>query len=216
MKYLIHTLLALGLMATSACQSGGKSQANSTVKNLNKFQMELQKGQDSINKAVETLNALYEEGGDMAEEYAMFCDAVDGVESQRDRVRSVHASLGEERESYVQAWEEGLANIQNASMKEKAMERRDAVVEKFEDLSSSGQETRETFDAWFADISDIKTVLSFDLNPTGVKELDDEIESIGKRAGKINKGLEEFTESIGKLVAALEAAKPPPAEGEKS
>ena len=211
MKYLIQALLGLALLTTVACKSGG-SQASSTVKKLTAFETELTKGKNAINDAVKTLNTLYEPGGDMAEEYDAFAKAVGGVESQRDRVRKTHESLKTEKAAFVAAWEEGLAGIQNASMKERAMERRDAVVKEFEDLSSSGQDTREMFDQWFQDLNDIKTVLSFDLNPTGVKELEDDIESITKRANKINDGIGDFTEAVGNLIDALEAAKPPEPE----
>lgn len=208
------TLLSVALLALGACKSTGTDKASSTVTDLKKLQAELEKGQASIESAVTAMNALSEEGGDMAAEYKAYCDAVDDVESQRDRVRSIRQRLTERREAFLTSWEEGLEGIQNASMKERAMERHQAIAAQFDKLNETGDDTRAEFDKWFSDLTDARTYLEHDLNPSGVASLKNDFSSLTKRAGKINKVVGEFTTKLGDLIEHLEAAKPP--EPEKS
>jgi len=213
MKILSHvTLLSVVLLALGACKSTGTDKASSTVTDLKKLQVELGKGQSSIESTIAAMKALSEDGGDMAAEYKAYCNAVDDVESQRDRVRSIRQRLTERREAFLTSWEEGLEGIQNASMKERAMDRQKAIAAQFDKLNESGDVTRAEFDQWFSDLTDARTYLEHDLNPSGVASLKNDFSSLTKRAGKINKVVEEFNSKLGELIVQLEAAKPPAPE----
>ncbi len=121
MKLLSHaTVLSVALLALGACKSTGTDKASSTVSDLKKLQAELGKGQACIEAAVNAMTALAAEGGNMAAEYEAYSAAVDDVRSQRDRLRSIQERLAERREAFMASWEESLAGIQNASMKERA------------------------------------------------------------------------------------------------
>ena len=210
MKPLLFTLVLL----LGACKaSGGTEKAASTVDDLKSLRTQLAAGKDSIRTAVSRLNVLAEGKGDMAAEYKAFSKAVDGVASQRERVRSVRESLAGRRQEFIASWNEGMAKIQNASMKDRSKERRDAVVAHFDDLRSAGDETRTEFDEWFSDLVDIRTYLEHDLNPTGITSLEDDIESVTKRAGKIDEALDAFVSELDDLIQAIAAAKPPADSG---
>ncbi|MAB78291.1 MAG: hypothetical protein CMJ89_02955 [Planctomycetes bacterium] len=214
MKLLFQApFLSTLLIALASCASVGTDQASSTVSDLKKLQKGLAEGRQAITAAVTTLNQLAADDVDMVAEYKAFAQAVDRLKSKSKSVSSTNERLVSRREAFVASWAKGLAGIQNASMKERATKRHNAMVEKFDYLNSISEKSRSDYNQWFNDIVDVRKYLEFDLNPGGIASVKTYIKSVDKGAGKINQDLDEISSELGQLITNLEATKPPAETG---
>lgn len=213
MKPLASTLLvSLPAIVLGACQSSptGADKASYTVDSLENLRTELSAGSTSIDQAVASFKTLVEEGGDMNAEYTAYSKAVDQVTAQRERVRAIHDSLAAHREAFMASWQEGLTKIQDASLRERATERRDKAIAKFDELRSDGAEIRADFDGWIVRLTDARSYLEHDLNPSGVASLEKQVKPIEKGGAEIQESVEDYVAEIDKLLEAIRAAMPPP------
>jgi hypothetical protein len=106
-----------------------------------------------------------------------------------------------------------MAAIENADLRERGMKRHKEATTRFADLETANAKRGEAFDAWLKSVKELRTYLSNDLNPAGVKSVSGTIKSISSDAEKIKKAANEAIAKLDKAAEAMRAAKPEPAAG---
>lgn len=203
------TVLLASLLFLGACQSTGTEKATSTVDELSKLQAEFSKGRGSIDAAVTALKDLVAEGGDMEAEYEVLGKAIADVGAQRGRVDEIQQHLRERARAFNASWTEGRAQIQDASLKKRAMDRQHATVSKLEKVQSQCDEIATELDDWYGQLEDVHAYLEHDLNASGVDSIKEQVEPIEKTGGEISDELEDLANDLGALIEELEATKSP-------
>jgi chromosome segregation ATPase len=161
-----------------------------------------------------SLAELSEEGGDMKSEFEAFDESVDDLIDHRDRLRSMKAEVDENKEVFTSAWEERLQSIQDEELRQRSVERRNAVVEEFAEVKKVADSAREEFEPWMQKVLDLRTYLESDLNPAGVASVADIMEDISGGSGSLNEKIQTVLAELDRISKAIAAAKPPPAEDE--
>jgi chromosome segregation ATPase len=212
MKPAFHPiLLSLSLCVACSSSPSGIDRAEGTARSMQSLKQALQDAPPKITNVATSLSEITREGGDMKTEFQTFSSHVDSLLTHRETVRTLRANLQANRDEFTNAWEERLSGIKDADLRERAVERRNAVIHKFEELKSSADETRGEFEPWMQSVLDVRTYLESDLNRAGVASVEDRIRAITKEAPSVNESITDIVEELGKIEQAIVAAKPPPA-----
>lgn len=185
------------LFLLSSCASTGTDKASYTVSAMEAIQTQLGKGVQDVDTVVQRMNDLAEAGGNMSQEYQAYSNAVDSMQDQADRIRGLRQDMDAREAAFMKDWETRLTQIQNADIRQRASDRRDQAVQRFDGLESKADAARDVFQPWMKDLTDIRTYLQNDLNPTGV-------ESLGDVFDRINDGADTIKEQVAGLVTELE------------
>jgi chromosome segregation ATPase len=211
MKALARTLpvfaSALALVL-AGCQSSGSDKSASTVSSLDALKESLTALEESVTEVVTSLETLGAGAGDMQAQFKAFAKDVDTVEKRSSKVKSASESLRKQRDAFMSSWEQDLATIENADLRERGMKRHKDAATRFADLDTANAKRAEAFDAWLASVKELRTYLSNDLNPAGIKGVSSTIKSISSDAQKIKKAADDAIAKLDKAAEAMRAAKP--------
>jgi len=209
----ISILLATGcLVLLTGCKATGVDQSEATAQSMRELKQALADAPAKITAVSTSLQDLTKKGADMKAAFATFSKNVDGTIAHRDRVRSLRAQVDANRDTFTQAWEQRTAGIQDASLKQRSLERRDAVLTKFDALKQTADAGKAEFEPWMKLVVDVRTYLENDLNPGGVASVEDKIKEIGNTAASVNTKITTVVSGLDEMAKAIAATKPPPPE----
>jgi ABC-type transporter Mla subunit MlaD len=207
------TLLALGcLVLLTGCKSTGVDQSEETAQSMRDLKQALADAPAKITAVSASLEAIAKNGADMKAAFATFSQNVDTLIAHRDRVRSLRAQVDSNRDTFTQAWEKRTAGIEDASLKTRSLERRDAVLTKFDALKQTADAGKAEFEPWMKLVVDVRTYLENDLNPGGVASVDDKIKEISTTAASVNNKITTVVSGLDDMAKAIGAARPPEPE----
>jgi len=202
------TLVTLaGTLLVFACQSTPKG--TGTANELTAMSAELREASTTMAGVVKTLNAVAKPGADMAKAFSSFEDAADRMTSQESRIRSLRASVETKKTDYLNTWQENIKAINDATLRQRAEQRRDDVVKRLQALGKQGEGLRASYDKWMTDVADVRKYLKTDLNPGGVESAADIIQRVNQGAASLEKGVGDLAGELDKISDAIAAAKPP-------
>ena len=144
----------------------------------------------------------------MAQQYGAYSDAVAAMQAQADTVGGLRQDMEAREADFISDWEQRLGQIQNEDLRQRAAERRDAAVQRFDELESESDVAKSTFDPWMTDITDIQIYLQNDLNPDGVASLADVFERVSENAETIKQEVETIVSRLESMIQAIDAASP--------
>src|SRR5262245_9544576 len=209
----ISTLLALGcLVLLTGCKSTGVDQSEATAQSMRDLKQALADAPTKITAVSSSLQDIAENGADMKAAFATFSQNVDVLIAHRDRVRSLRAEVDANRDTFTQAWEKRTAGIEDASLKQRSMERREAVLTKFDALKQTADAGKAEFEPWMKLVVDVRTYLEHDLNPGGVASVDDKIKEISNTAASVNNKITTVVSGLDDMAKAIAATRPPAPE----
>jgi prefoldin subunit 5 len=200
-------LLAGALVLTLAgCQSSGSDKSASTVSGLDSLKESITALKESVTKTVASLETLGAATGDMQAQFKAFAKDVDTVEKRSSSVKSAGEKVRKQRVAFMSTWEQDLASIENTDLRERGTKRHKEASTRFADLDTANAKRSEAFDAWLKTVKELRTYLSNDLNPAGVKNVSSTIKSITSDAQKINKAADDAIAKLDKVAEAMRAA----------
>ena len=209
----ISILLAIGcLVIPTGCKATGVDQSEATAQSMRELKQALADAPAKITAVSTSLQDLTKKGADMKAAFATFSKNVDATIAHRDRVRSLRAQVDANRDTFTQAWEQRTAGIQDASLKQRSLERRDAVLTKFDALKQTADAGKAEFEPWMKMVVDVRTYLENDLNPGGVASVEDKIKEIGNTAASVNTKITTVVSGLDEMAKAIGAARPPEPE----
>jgi uncharacterized phage infection (PIP) family protein YhgE len=207
------TLLALScLILLTGCKSTGVDQSEATAQSMRDLKQALADAPAKITAVSASLEDVAKNGADMRAAFATFSKNVDATIAHRDLVRSLRAKVDANRDTFTQAWEQRTAGIQDASLKKRSMERRDAVLTKFDALKQTADAGKAEFEPWMKTVVDVRTYLENDLNPGGVASVADKIKEISNTAASVNQKITTVVSGLDDMAKAIAATRPPAPE----
>lgn len=222
-------LIALVPMMHACKSSSSATTASSTVESSKNLQADvdaLNKGVKETATALEALRATTKtEGlinktekvvGDIAAAFKTYADSVDKIEGQRKNVASEGEVFKKQFTTYVTGWEASMSTVENADVRKAADQRRADARKNFDTANTQLAQMQTRLDALLADFVGVRSALQNDLNPDGMKAIDD----VMKRAVKGSEDVEDDLSKVSKTLEAfsqklLASAPPPPAEVKK-
>jgi chromosome segregation ATPase len=220
--------LALSGLLLGACASSGSSgeqKAGKTVTNVEKLAAELttlgtslgtaQASIDQLQGSVETKGVFDREKvatGDLQAAFKGYGNAVDEVRASAKRVTKANESLKASMTAYVQAWEQDLAAVQSASLREASLERRAEAQERFDEVSAEFGELWQRVEAHVAHLGEIELALGADLTPGGIGAIDDDLESAEEANDDLQEDLTDATKRLAAFAESVRANTPPAPE----
>jgi outer membrane murein-binding lipoprotein Lpp len=225
-RRMLATLFAITGLLLGGCASTGSSgqqKANKTVTSVEKLAAELTTlgthlgastaTMDQLQGSVETKGVFSREQvatGDLQAVYKGYGKALADVRSSAKRVTKANESLRASMTAYVQAWEQDLAAVQSASLREASLERRAAAQERFDEVATEFGELWQRVDAHVAHLGEIELALGADLTPAGIDAVEDDPDSAEKTSASLQKDLTAATEKLAAFAESVRASAPPP------
>ena len=130
--------------------------------------------------------------------------------NQREGVRDLAVQLRDgfddmraARQVYIQKWEADLSAIADPQLRQQSVDRRAALRDRFTDLSSDLDDSKQAFRPLLQKLSDLQVYLQNDLTSTGVQQVGGRLESAGAEAealaGKVSADLAKLDSLIDEL-----------------
>jgi chromosome segregation ATPase len=176
---------------------------------MRELKVALEQAPNKVNAVSASLQGIARDGVDMKAAFAQFSRDVDALSSHREHVRSLGSEVKASKAAFSGAWQARLATIHDADLRQRSAERRDTVLAKFGDLSSSVDTAKASFEPWMQKVVDLRTYLESDLNTSGVDHARDKIDEVSSEAESVNQSLAEVVDRLESMSQEIEAAKPP-------
>jgi len=214
MKNLRTSLIAIAIAAlATGCASNGYNKADSTASYLTAAADKLDAGGVQITAATTALKELVEKPqADLKLQLKNYSGAVDKLESLAKSAGSSATKMQQMGAAYFQKWDEQLSAIQNEDIRSQSAERKAAMMKQFEATKASYDAARAAYNPFVANLRDIRTAISTDLNPAGVQAIAKSMDKVNNQAAEVQKTMSELATQFRSLGKALAVPAPPPAE----
>ena len=150
-----------------------------------------------------SLDELTQTQGDMRPVFQRFSDTLDDTEKVAARTRRTGQTIREKQADYFAQWQKESAEITNPQIKAATEARQAEVRTKLSNLSQTGRTAGDLYDPFISDMRDIRTYLSNDLTPGGVKKIQPTIEKARQDGAALLKALDEFNRASADVQASL-------------
>lgn len=213
MKTLTSLLASLALVAViSGCASSGHQRASRTAHTLNNTAERLDRGTNQLDAALTALTQLVETPApDMKPQFSQLNTSINDLESLSRNLGRLSVSIQQQGAAYFQQWDEKLATIQNADIREASTKRKDAVVRQFESVKTSAEDARNKLNPFVADLVDLRTALRIDLTPGGLEAVRPTATRINSKGAAVRDSLAKLAIQFREMSTALSAGVPAPA-----
>lgn len=203
------SIAAFGLsVLLAACQSTGVDESKATVDSLRQVREALSTAEKKIDNVVQSLNTLSKAEGDLSGYWRNYETAVRAVEADSERVAGLREKARASRVEYLEGWQKRSMSIQDADLRKRSEERRDASVRELDELSTEADEARESYSKWMATVNDVRTYLESDLNAAGVASVADKVERITREADSLKGELRSVMAELDQVIEAMAAEAP--------
>jgi len=202
--------LALTLALLSACSSPTTADKGAAAgKNATQAATYVEQGIGELDATLAALKELVlHPAADLAPQYKTFAKNLSNLESTAKEVSAIAAKIDENSKVYFAKWDEQIAAIQNEDIRERGVERREAVAAGFSKLQEEYVEVRDEFKPLLDNLRDVRTVLSTDLTMDGLKSIKGTVEDIADDSGDVRESLQSLGETFKKLGVRLEQKGP--------
>lgn len=189
------TSLAL-LIALSAGCASDRAPAVKAVASLSDTRTELLAGRESVDAAVARLGEIEARPADLRPAYQNFKNAIEAVENRAEAVSDQVADMRERSADYRATWSEENARISDPGLRETADQRRQRVVDQYNEIDRGAQELRPAYDAFVKQLRDIETVLTNDLTYNGVEAARPGFESARSSAADLRQRIDSLVNDL--------------------
>lgn len=206
-------LILLVLVVAAGCQSDGSKTAGKAAERMKELGQTIDAGDKQIDSTMIALNAMRDNPeGDLVAMFNTYRNDLAKLEDLAKKAGKKRDALHDKKDEYFEQWEKSLEQIQSESMREISTERKANVMKAFEEVQVAFDATQTAFDPLLANLQDIRTMLTNDLNSAGVKALDKVIQQANVDAEKTRKTLTGVEASFEELAAQIAPPEKQPEE----
>lgn len=213
MKTLTKGLLSGAVLAVavafSGCSSTGYSKGGDASKGMDKTSQEV----DAIvTQTEETLNCLSNlvnhPAPDLVPQYKAFEKATKKLTSLSGSVDKKATEMKQRADAYFAEWDKGMTNISNPDLRKTSEERRAEVSSAFDEVASSLKKSKDAFDPFLSDLTDIRQVLGLDLTQGGIQAVQKTAKTAIAHGEDLRSALTEAADDIRALAAKMSSQGP--------
>jgi F0F1-type ATP synthase membrane subunit b/b' len=203
--------LLTSLALSSACNSAGHQQADSTGMSMDNLRVAVVALKDKVSAAATSLAGVVEKADiDPKASFEQYNKDVTALTDALEKGESNLKSMRDQGQAYFAEWQKQAATISDPDLKKKAEERREKLSKAIAAVSDAMAEARTELVPYVKTNEDVRTYLKNDLTPEGIKSVADKSKQIGKDSKSIGKKIDEVVEALEKGAPEFKTAKPPP------
>ena len=204
-RWTSHAAVALGLVALVAtgCARTGFDRSANIADTMSKQVTGLQEAKPQVDAMLASLEGLTRAEGDMRPAFKKFSETLGDTEKAAARARKSSQTIREKEAEYFAEWQRQAAEITNPQIKAATQARQAEVKGNLESLSQTGRTAGEAYEPFISNMKDIRTYLSNDLTPGGVKRLEPTIEKARRDGAALQKALDDFNQASQRVQATL-------------
>ena len=204
-RWTSHAAVALGLVALVAtgCARTGFDRSANIADTMSKQVTGLQEAKPQVDAMLASLEGLTRAEGDMRPAFKKFSETLGDTEKAAARARKSSQTLREKEAEYFAEWQRQAAEITNPQIKAATQARQAEVKGNLESLSQTGRTAGEAYEPFISNMKDIRTYLSNDLTPGGVKRLEPTIEKARRDGAALQKALDDFNQASQRVQTTL-------------
>lgn len=191
--------------ATGAgCASHGEpaSENKTAVSSLESVQKRLA----SLDKSIEeTLKAAQQlrSGEDLRKTYKSYGNAVADVESDYAAALSQWKDMRKRGAEYVKRWQEEVTQFESEPLKTAALERRDRVAQRYEDVRGKAMGVQEAYLPFAEQLAEIDRALALDPTPAMVRSIDNVLTELMAEGTEVRRAIQSLQGELGRITAGM-------------
>ena len=195
-----------------ACQSsGGHDEVEATSKRMTELRANIEKAKMEVTATAEALAQVVEKADeDPKPHYDKFTAHAKAVEASYKDAESRLAKARSSADTLFTTWTERNSTITDPDLKERSEERRNDLKETLDEVIKATDAAMAETKSFVSTSNDLKTYLSGDLTPAGIKSIKDKSKSLSKAASSVGEKLDDAMEAAQKASTEFATAKPPP------
>jgi hypothetical protein len=168
-KYLLLAALAVAFCATSMSCTQTKVPAQISNR-LQGLKGEIQMGRSTLRATTAALANLRDnKGSDIRPQFDAYVKALETLDGKAGGVGLVADITNDQADKYFKNWDAQINTISDEHLRETGADRRDASMDEYAKLRALDAELRVAFRPYMGTLVDIKTSLTADLTPAGLK-----------------------------------------------
>ncbi|MHC5179501.1 MAG: DUF2959 family protein [Planctomycetota bacterium] len=188
------------------CSSGVK-RSDKAVSSAESLKRECVSLQGQIDKTIQSLDGVVAaKNADLKTAYKKYVSELKRLKSQTNKVASRAQRLKRSSQSYLDAWEKRMQEVQNPELRQQAAERRAQASARFEDTRDEFDRIKSDYELFAKDLKEIKAALDNDLNTAGVTSIEEVIQQAKKNSEPLKKDIDTIIAALDKITAALSRA----------
>lgn len=194
----------------TGCSSANYEKGAATGAGLQACADRIGQGQVKIDTALKSLNELVNNPGNLPDQFKAYSAAVSDLDSSDKDVQSKVSAMRSKGNEYVKTWDAQTAQIKNEDIKQRSVERKAELQQKFTQIKMSYTEASTQFKPFLSDLKDIQTALATDLTTSGVSSIKGAAAKANKDSVPLKASFDKLAGQFRELGASL-ASTPPPA-----
>jgi chromosome segregation ATPase len=204
-RWAIHSSVGLGLVVLLAagCATTGFERSTNIAETMAKQVEGMQQAKPQVDAMLASLDGLTRAQGDMRPAFKHFSETLDDTEKTAARARKSEQMIREREAEYFAEWQRQAAEITNPQIKAATQARQAEVKGTLASLSQTGKAVGDAYNPFISNMKDIRTYLSNDLTPGGVKRLEPTIEKARRDGAALQKALEDFNRASQRVQTTL-------------
>ena len=196
------------LVLLIGCQATGVDNTVAAVNSLKEVRDALSKSEDKIDNVVSSLNALPKVEGDLQGHFKNYKTAVSAVEADSEKVQGLSDDAKVRKTELLRGWQDRMMKIQDADLRARAEERRDAATKELDELGKQVDEARDHYGNWMTAVTDIRAYLDADLSATGIESLGDKIKAVNDGADTVKKEMKDVITELDRVIERMNTTNP--------
>ena len=190
-------------LAVAGCATTGFDRSTSIAETMSKQAQGIQQAKPQVDTMLASLEGLTRAQADMRPAFKNFGDTLNDTEKVAAGARKSQQTIREKEAEYFAEWQREAAAITNPQIKAATQARQAEVKQTLANLSQTGRTVGEAYDPFISNMKDIRTYLSNDLTPGGVKRLEPTIEKARRDGVALQKALDDFNRASERVQATL-------------
>jgi hypothetical protein len=200
----VQLLLISSALVWGGCSSTGVERAESTAESMQYSVANIEKGKKLIDDTMTSLKKVQESAGtDPRPAFTEYAGNVDDVEAVGTRVNKATKNMKANSKEYYEKWQKELSGMNNEQLKAISSTRQAESQAAFEKVAGSYQGVVEAYNPFLKDLQDIRTYLSNDLTPGGIKAIKPVADKAEVHANALNDSLTALQGQFNILAAAI-------------
>jgi hypothetical protein len=193
----------LAALLCVGCAETGFQRSTGIADTMAKQTQVLHEAKPQVDAMLASLNDLTRVQGDLRPAFKKFSETLDDTEKIAARARKTTETIREKEAEYFAEWQKQAADIQNPQIKAATQARQAEVKAKLASLGQSGKVAGDAYDPFIANMKDVRTYLSNDLTPEGIKKIEPTIEKARRDGAALQKALDDFNRASESVQASL-------------
>ena len=195
--------LFLAALLCVGCAQTGFQRTTGIADTMAKQTQVIHEAKPQVDAMLASLDDLTRAQGDLRPAFKKFSETLDDTEKVVARARKTSDTIREKEAEYFAEWEKQAAEIQNPQIKAATQARQTEVRAKFASLGQTGRVAGDAYDPFIANMKDVRTYLSNDLTPEGIKKIGPTIDKARRDGAALQKALDDFNRASESVQASL-------------